>query len=154
VTVAGGVVTDPDPPRTAGGRRRDEPAASAPARARTLSADGAEALHARLAAAGLTPPGLTSGDEGPLAFLVSEGRAVRAGREVAFAAEAFELAREAVVDLASASGRVTLAQVRDRLGISRKYAQAILEALDAQGVTRRVGDERVLRRRGRDLASP
>jgi selenocysteine-specific elongation factor len=45
---------------------------------------------------------------------------------------------------------VTLAQLRDRLGISRKYAQALLEALDAHGVTRRVGDERVLRRRGRD----
>jgi hypothetical protein len=32
--------------------------------------------------------------------------------------------------------------------VSRKFAQALLEAMDAQGVTRRVGDERVLRRRG------
>ncbi|MGH3141197.1 MAG: SelB C-terminal domain-containing protein [Gaiellales bacterium] len=40
--------------------------------------------------------------------------------------------------------------MRDRLGISRKYAQALLEAMDANGITRRVGDERVLRRRARE----
>jgi selenocysteine-specific elongation factor len=45
---------------------------------------------------------------------------------------------------------VTLAQLRDRLGISRKFAQALLEAMDANGITRRVGDERVLRRRARE----
>ena len=51
-----------------------------------------------------------------------------------------------MVELAGESGRVTLAQLRDRLGISRKFAQGLLEALDARGVTRRVGDERILRR--------
>jgi selenocysteine-specific elongation factor len=40
---------------------------------------------------------------------------------------------------------ITLAQVRDLFGTSRKYAQAILEYLDETRVTRRVGDERVLR---------
>jgi hypothetical protein len=33
------------------------------------------------------------------------------------------------------------------LGISRKTAQMLLERFDADGVTRRQGDERVLRRR-------
>jgi selenocysteine-specific elongation factor len=37
--------------------------------------------------------------------------------------------------------------VRDELGTSRKYAQALLEHLDAAKVTRRRGDEHVLRRR-------
>lgn len=40
---------------------------------------------------------------------------------------------------------VTLAQVRDMLGTSRKYAQALLEHMDQERITRRVGDERVLR---------
>ena len=40
---------------------------------------------------------------------------------------------------------MTLAQVRDMFGTSRKYAQALLEHLDNERVTRRVGDERVLR---------
>ena len=44
------------------------------------------------------------------------------------------------------AGRITLARFRDLLGISRKPAQLLLERFDADGVTRRVGDERVLRR--------
>ena len=42
-------------------------------------------------------------------------------------------------------GSITLAQARDMFGTSRKYAQALLEHLDEIGVTKRVGDERVLR---------
>jgi selenocysteine-specific elongation factor len=43
-----------------------------------------------------------------------------------------------------ANGKVSLGQVRDMFGTSRKYAQALLEHLDREKVTRRVGDERVL----------
>ena len=43
-------------------------------------------------------------------------------------------------------GEVTLARLRDELGTSRKYAQALLEHLDAARVTRRRPDDsRVLR---------
>ncbi|MCS7051587.1 MAG: SelB C-terminal domain-containing protein [Thermomicrobium sp.] len=42
-----------------------------------------------------------------------------------------------------AQGSITLAQVRDTLGTSRKYAQALLEYLDQRRITRRVGDARV-----------
>jgi selenocysteine-specific elongation factor len=42
--------------------------------------------------------------------------------------------------------RITLARFRDLLDTSRKTAQLLLERFDADGVTRRVGDERVLRR--------
>jgi len=41
---------------------------------------------------------------------------------------------------------VTLAEVRDILSTSRKYSQALLEHMDAERITRRVGDARVLRR--------
>jgi selenocysteine-specific elongation factor len=146
VTVAGGVVTDPSPPRV----RRAAPAPAArpePARKPEPPPADAEELYARLAAAPLTPPAIGPGDERALAHLVETGRAVRAGRDLAFTAHALATAQAAVVDLAGATGRVTLAQLRDRLGISRKFAQALLEALDARGITRRVGDERILRRR-------
>lgn len=43
-------------------------------------------------------------------------------------------------------GQVTLAEVRDMLGTTRKYVQALLEHLDATGVTMRDGDARKLRR--------
>ena len=44
-----------------------------------------------------------------------------------------------------AKGKITVAEVRDLFSTSRKYALALMENLDAQGITRRVGDERVLR---------
>jgi selenocysteine-specific elongation factor len=45
---------------------------------------------------------------------------------------------------------ITLAGFRDALGISRRPAQLLLERFDADGLTRRVGDERVLRKAARD----
>jgi selenocysteine-specific elongation factor len=46
-----------------------------------------------------------------------------------------------------AEGEITLARLRDELGTSRRYAQALLEHLDAARVTRRLPDDRrVLRR--------
>lgn len=70
-------------------------------------------------------------------------RVVRISDDVVFAPEAWEAARDQVLALIDHSGSVTLAQVRDQLGTSRKYAQALLEYLDQRRLTRRVGDVRV-----------
>jgi selenocysteine-specific elongation factor len=146
ITVAGGTVTDPSPPRV---RRLVPTAAVLPQRVRAPMPppSDVEELYGRLAATPLTPPAIGPPEERAVVHLVETGRAVRAGRDLAFTIEAIATAQAAVVELASAGGTVTLAQLRDRLGISRKFAQALLEALDARGITRRVGDERVLRRR-------
>jgi selenocysteine-specific elongation factor len=57
--------------------------------------------------------------------------------------------RDRVVAIVEAEGAVTLARLRDELGTSRKFAQALLEHLDAARVTRRLPDDRrVLRRPG------
>jgi selenocysteine-specific elongation factor len=54
--------------------------------------------------------------------------------------------REVVERVARAEGTITLARLRDELGTSRKYAQALLEHLDGARVTRRLADDsRVLR---------
>jgi selenocysteine-specific elongation factor len=148
LTVAGGHVLDPTPSRSGRPVERAVPEPARPAAPAGPPA-GVDDLLSRLAAEPLTPPSLTADDQAAAAWLAGQGRIVRASRELAFTAEAFEQARAAAVELAGASGSVTLAQLRDRLGVSRKFAQALLEAMDAQGVTRRVGDERVLRRRGR-----
>ncbi|MEX0785513.1 MAG: SelB C-terminal domain-containing protein, partial [Dehalococcoidia bacterium] len=66
---------------------------------------------------------------------------------VVFAAEAYQEMVERVTEHLRSHGSITLAQVRDMFGTSRKYAQALLEHLDRERVTRRVGDERVLRKR-------
>jgi selenocysteine-specific elongation factor len=44
------------------------------------------------------------------------------------------------------NGQVTLAETRDLFGTTRKYAQALLEHLDARGITMREGDARKLRK--------
>jgi len=79
-----------------------------------------------------------------LDFLESSGEIVRAG-EVVFAADAYEAVAAAVVARLRETGAITLAEVRDMFGTSRRYAQALLERLDTTRVTKRVGDVRVLR---------
>jgi selenocysteine-specific elongation factor len=106
----------------------------------------AEALEARLAEAGFTP---TAIDDAELArFLEGEGRLVRVGDGLAVSVAAFEDAKRAVAEECRRAGAITLARFRDLLGISRRPAQLLLERFDADGLTRRVGDERVLRRSG------
>jgi selenocysteine-specific elongation factor len=96
----------------------------------------AEAIAAQL---GLEP--LRVEDAQLARFLEEEGRLVRVGDGFAVSPEAYERARDVLVD------GITLAQFRDALGVGRKTAQLYLERFDADGVTRRVGDARVLRRR-------
>jgi selenocysteine-specific elongation factor len=106
-------------------------------------AEAAAALEAQL---GLEPVKV---DDPALArFLESEGRLVRVGDGYAVSPEAYERAREALVAECEAAGRISLARFRDLLGVGRRTAQLLLERFDADGLTRRVGDERVLRRRG------
>ncbi len=68
------------------------------------------------------------------------------GEGVIFAAAPYREMTERIVARLKAEGTITLAHVRDMFGTSRKYAQALLEYLDERRVTRRVGDERVLRK--------
>jgi selenocysteine-specific elongation factor len=65
-------------------------------------------------------------------------------------AEAYAQARELVVGECRARGEITLARFRDLAGVGRRDAQLLLERLDQDGVTRRIGDRRVLRRAGRE----
>ena len=65
---------------------------------------------------------------------------------VYFAESVFQRMEKQVVEHLRAHGKVTVAEVRDLLGTSRKYALAMLEHLDDTHVTRRVGDERSLLR--------
>jgi selenocysteine-specific elongation factor len=77
--------------------------------------------------------------------LAQRGDIVRVGDDVAFTKDAYETAVAMVREIISDGGSVTVAQLRDRMGASRRPVLALLEHLDAQRVTRRVGDSRVLR---------
>jgi selenocysteine-specific elongation factor len=77
--------------------------------------------------------------------LAQRGDIVRVSDDVAFTTDAYESAVSLVKEIVAASGSVTVAQLRDRMGASRRPVLALLEYLDAQRITRRVGDARVLR---------
>ncbi len=79
--------------------------------------------------------------------LAAEGVLVRLRPGVYFDPGALAGARAAVVSACERDGSITIAALRDALGTSRKHAQAILEHLDQTRVTRRRGDEHVLRAR-------
>ena len=79
-------------------------------------------------------------------FLEEQGRLVRVGDAYAVAPAAYAQARDLAVAELERAGRITLARFRDLLGVSRKTAQLLLERFDTDGLTRRVGDERVMRR--------
>jgi selenocysteine-specific elongation factor len=107
-------------------------------------AAGGEELLAALEAAGPNPVKV---DDPKLARLLEEeGKLVRVGDGLAVGAAAYDRARAALVEECSAAGTITLARFRDLLGVGRRSAQLLLERFDADGLTRRVGDERVLRR--------
>jgi len=104
----------------------------------------AEALEAKLEESGLEP---TRVDDAELArFMEAQGRLVRVGDGLAVGVEPYETAKRTLIEECErAGGKITLARFRDLLGISRRPAQLLLERFDADGLTRRVGDERVLR---------
>jgi selenocysteine-specific elongation factor len=106
----------------------------------------AQEFLAALRASPFHPPSPAGLDPELLAYLEAEGEVVRVSPEVVFAADAYQEMVRQVQEAIARQGSVTLAQVRDLLGTSRRYAQALLEHLDAQGVTVRRGDQRLLRR--------
>ena len=60
-----------------------------------------------------------------------------------FSAAGLDKARDVIRRGLSENGSLTVAQARDLLGSSRKYVLAVLARFDAEGVTRRRGDERL-----------
>jgi selenocysteine-specific elongation factor len=92
--------------------------------------------------------GLDPGDAAKrLGALVKAGLAVRVARNLHFDPVVLETLTTRIVTMCERDGEATIAGVRDELDTTRRYAQALLEYLDTQRVTRRQGDAHVLRRR-------
>ena len=80
-----------------------------------------------------------------LRFLVQSGEAVELSAELAMAASAFAQARMRVSQRLLELGPATTSELRETLGTNRRVIVPLLERLDKDGVTRRIGDKRVLR---------
>ncbi len=82
-----------------------------------------------------------------LGAMERQGRVVKVATDLYFARAAFDAARARLVEYLGHNREITAAIYRDLLGASRKFAIALLDYFDHNGVTTRVGDARRLRSR-------
>jgi selenocysteine-specific elongation factor len=106
-------------------------------------ADDAEAVERELASTGVRA---TRVDDELARFLETKGKLVRLGDGFAIGSDAYDVAKDVMIEECRTAGEITLARFRDLAGTGRRDAQLLLERFDADGLTRRIGDRRVLRR--------
>jgi selenocysteine-specific elongation factor len=77
--------------------------------------------------------------------LFERGVLVRLSKKVVFHADSVESARKIVLEQLEKNKHITVAELRDKLKLSRKYATAVLEYFDAIGLTKREQDVHILK---------
>jgi selenocysteine-specific elongation factor len=83
-----------------------------------------------------------------LSMLLREGKLVRVTDEIFYDAAAMRALREKVAGYLRENGEMGAPEFKELTGLSRKYAIPVMEHLDKEKLTIRVGDKRVLRKRG------
>jgi selenocysteine-specific elongation factor len=109
----------------------------------------AENIHAALSARRFDPPDRKSFSQDrnlqqALRFLIDEGKIFEISREIVVLRETVEEMQNSIVKFLSENGSATASQLRQKIGSTRRVIIPFLEYLDRTGVTRRIGDERVL----------
>ena len=102
-----------------------------------------DAFMKSLADSPYAPPSELIPEPDLLGLLVEQKKVVKLSDTVVLSRKAYDEMLSRVLAHLKEKGKITLAEVRDMFGTSRKYAQAFLEYLDGEKITRRVGDERV-----------
>lgn len=77
--------------------------------------------------------------------LVNTGRLVRVEDKILLHVDYYEKALSMAKEHIAQNGQITLAEMRDLMGASRKFAVAVLEYWDRRNITKKVGDARVLK---------
>ena len=80
-----------------------------------------------------------------LGVLVDQDKVVRVGDGVIFDAAVYREMTGRIVQHLKEHGNITVAEARTMFNTSRKYILPLLEHMDQQQITRRTGDERILR---------
>jgi selenocysteine-specific elongation factor len=109
----------------------------------------AENIRAALSAKRFDPPDRKTFSQDrhvqqALRFLIDQGEIVEIGSEIVVLREGAEQMQSTVTELLSKHGSATASQVRQKIGTTRRVIIPFLEYLDRIGVTRRIGDQRVL----------
>jgi selenocysteine-specific elongation factor len=77
-------------------------------------------------------------------LLLRDKRLVKISNDLVFHSHALEDLRKSIAQEKTKSPQMNVARFKDLAGVSRKYAIPLLEYLDREHVTRRVGEERVI----------
>lgn len=77
-------------------------------------------------------------------YLIATQQLIQVSEDVVFHKEGYTRLVDEVKQLIGRKGAISIAEVRDHFGTSRKYVLALMEHLDAQGITIREGDLRRL----------
>lgn len=114
-----------------------------------LQSAGAK-VRAALSAKPLDPPSRKelapdAATQQALRFLVQTGEATEVGPEIVLLTEAYARAVEVVKQFLRERRQGTVSELRQAIGASRRIVVPLLEKLDREGVTKREGDQRVLR---------
>jgi len=92
-----------------------------------------------------SPPSELMPEPELLNLLIEQHEVVKVKEGIVFSASAYNEIVKGIVDHLKSQGKITVAEMRDMFHTSRRYALALLEHLDDQKVTRRSGDDHVLR---------
>jgi selenocysteine-specific elongation factor len=117
-----------------------------------------EDVLSTLASGGATPPAidetltaLPPRETGALLDMMREAGEIVSVGGTFFHADAVNRMREILVRHGTArAGEISIPELRDELGTTRKFLIPLLEHFDAEGLTARRGERRVLRRREED----
>ena len=77
--------------------------------------------------------------------LINSGKLIRVEEKILLHADYYNKALEMAKEHVAKNGQITLAEMRDLMGASRKFAVAILEYWDKRGITKKVGDARTFK---------
>ena len=117
----------------------------------TSQQQNVDSLLERFHASPLSPPSVKECNQAVggdlMAYLLESGRLTQVSPDVVFTIGVYNEMVEAVCHALSEGGTITVAKARDLLNTSRKYALALMEHLDAIGITVRDGDLRRLVRK-------
>jgi selenocysteine-specific elongation factor len=77
-------------------------------------------------------------------LLLRDKLLIKISDDLVFHGSALMDLRKKIAALKSTTPKIDVARFKDMTGVSRKYAIPLLEYLDRERVTRRVGDERII----------
>ncbi len=77
-------------------------------------------------------------------LLVRQGKVIKVSDDYFVHREKWEDLKSRIRELKASQKTFSVADFKNRFGVSRKYAIPLLELLDREGVTRRIGNERII----------